>query len=133
MNDTRIFLCERHQIPYQKLADGIVLIQPIQECLRCGARDECFSALVSIANESGDTILDLSNIIGDLDFLIPALVRERKAVKQLHGFLALVIPNQDSRRSIARIRFHADMPVYDSLSSALLGVRSDRCSHPSHQ
>ena len=107
------------------LDDHVTYIRPSFECIGEGESGECFRLVQQQIQAGMDMLLDMEVLIGDCSSMTTLITKLAEAVQQNNCFLAIAVPEDTARRSLADLSVNSPVPIYDSLKTAMIALGLD--------
>lgn len=111
------------------LDDRVTYVRPSFECIGEGESEECFRLVQQQIQAGMDMLLDMEVLIGDCSSMSTLITKLAEAAQQNNCFLAVAVPEEAARRSLADLSVNSPVPIYDSLRTAMIALGLDG-DHP---
>ena len=111
------------------LDDRVTYVRPSIECISEGASGECFRLVQEQIQAGMDLLLDMEVLIGDCSSMVKQLTELAQAALRNNSFLAIAVPEESARRSLADLAVNGPVPLFDSLRAAMIALDLDG-DHP---
>ena len=110
--------------------DGrVTYVRPSIECITEGSSAECFQHVQEQIQAGMDLLLDMEVLVGDCSSMVTQLMKLAQAALQNNCFLAIAVPEESARRSLADLAVNGPVPLFDSLRAAMIALDLDG-DHP---